>query len=138
MKRKTEGIGKYKSYFQGDLIIKKVSPYQYKVWQEFSYYTIKGGCIVVPKGFITDGASIPRLFWVIIGSPFTGRYSRAALVHDYLYHTQQYTRSRSDRIFLEAMKTLKVFWLKRRAMWMAVRTCAWIVWNKHKKELENV
>src|SRR5689334_1061409 len=42
--------------------------------------------IVVPAGFVTDLASIPRAFW---GPPFfltpAGQYSRAAIIHDYLY-----------------------------------------------------
>ena len=35
-----------------------------------------------PKGMTTDGASIPRALWTLIGSPYTGNYRRAALVHD--------------------------------------------------------
>jgi hypothetical protein len=34
------------------------------------------------KGYQTDGASIPPALWALIGSPFTGNYRRAAIVHD--------------------------------------------------------
>ena len=40
--------------------------------------------IVVPKGFVTDFASIPQPLWALGLSPH-GQYSRAAIVHDYLY-----------------------------------------------------
>lgn len=29
-----------------------------------------------------DGTSIPRALWTLVGSPFTGDYRRAAIVHD--------------------------------------------------------
>lgn len=37
----------------------------------------------IPKGFIFDGASIPRLFWNML-SP-TGYLFLAGLIHDYIY-----------------------------------------------------
>ena len=61
--------------------------------------------ITVPAGFVTDLASIPRQFW---GPPLyltpTGRYSRAAIVHDYLYWSQKCTRDQADRLLVIAMK----------------------------------
>lgn len=38
--------------------------------------------IGIPQGTVSDGASIPRALWWLVGSPFAGRYRRAALVHD--------------------------------------------------------
>lgn len=37
----------------------------------------------VPSGARIDGASIPRVLWALIGSPFTGLYRRASVPHDY-------------------------------------------------------
>lgn len=36
----------------------------------------------VPSGTETDGASIPKQFWTIMGGPFEGSYRDAAVVHD--------------------------------------------------------
>jgi hypothetical protein len=33
-----------------------------------------------PEGFVTDGASIPRVFWSIVGGPFEGPYRSAAVI----------------------------------------------------------
>ncbi len=101
-------------------------PFEYRVGSEDSNEVIR-----IPKGFITDGASIPKIFWSIIGGPW-GKYGYAAVVHDYLYHTKKYTRKKSDQIFLEAMKVLGVSWWKRRIMYQAVRWAGWIPWKKHK------
>lgn len=35
-----------------------------------------------PKGYVVDGASIPRALWSLVGSPYTGDYRRASIVHD--------------------------------------------------------
>ncbi len=100
----------------------------------FEYYTEDGeDTIIVPAGFISDGASIPRIFWTIIGSPWSGKYGRAAVIHDYLYYKQIFTRKKSDLIFLEGMKVLGVSWWKRHLMYRAVRMASWIPWNKYKE-----
>ena len=39
----------------------------------------------INRNFAFDGASIPRLFWSTTGSPYTPRFIRAALLHDFLY-----------------------------------------------------
>lgn len=63
--------------------------------------------IVVPKGFVTDFASIPELFWSTGLSP-QGPYSKAAIVHDWLYWTQGCTKSQADNILVIAMKESRV------------------------------
>ena len=87
--------------------------------------------ITVKKGFKFDGASIPKLFWNVIGSPFTGKYRVAALIHDGLYAAEAYERDICDIIFLEIMKEHGVSWLKRHTMYMAVRAGGWAVWKTH-------
>ena len=51
--------------------------------------------IIVPKGFITDLASVPRFFWRLF--PPGGVYNEAAIIHDYLYDTN------CDRRFADTM-----------------------------------
>lgn len=74
--------------------------------------------IIVKVGFVTDLASIPKLFWNIL-PPF-GAYTAAAVVHDYLYQAHEHTRRHADAIFLAAMKELKVSRWKRALMHRAV------------------
>jgi hypothetical protein len=78
--------------------------------------------VIVPAGFVTDGASIPRLFWSLMG-PF-GLYFEAAIVHDFLYSTGgcgALSRLQCDLIFLEAMTAIGVSWLTRSIIYRAVR-----------------
>lgn len=57
--------------------------------------------ITVKKGFVTDGASIPRIFWSIIGGPFEGPLLFAAVVHDGLYTKMELPREECDGILKE-------------------------------------
>ena len=77
--------------------------------------------VVVPQGFITDLASIPRIFRFLIVK--NGRHRAAAIPHDYLCRLGLgFSRVTADKIFLEAMKLLKVPRLRRRLMYWAVRS----------------
>jgi hypothetical protein len=86
-----------------------------------------GMLIRVPGGFETDGASIPRPLWALL--PTWGRYSRAAVVHDWLCealktgrpHRYGRTYAEAAAVFREAMKVCGVGGLARWGMWAAVR-----------------
>ncbi len=85
------------------------------------YETLSGNLIIVPQGFISDGASIPRFFWRLIGSPWSGKYGRAAVVHDFMCFSKEFTRKQADIVFYESMKELGVPYWKRKIMYFAVR-----------------
>ena len=91
------------------------------------------GIITVPAGFLTDGASVPRIFWNIF-SPF-GSCFPAALIHDYLYSKASspewvIDRDMVDGIFLAAMKDVGVGWLTRHVIYRAVRLGGWVSYKK--------
>ena len=117
--------------FKGKYQLNEFTPYTYKTLAELSYTTNKGIIHTVPIDFITDGASIPKLFWSFVGSPFTGLYRRPSLIHDYFYATQKVKRNYADRIFLEGMKDEGVSWWKRKTMYFAVRGFAGRIWKRH-------
>jgi hypothetical protein len=74
--------------------------------------------ITVPKGFVTDLASIPRFFWSAF--PKTGPYMSAAILHDYLYWDQRCSRDDADRIFDIEMRSYGVADTSRRLIYSAV------------------
>ncbi len=83
--------------------------------------------VVVPKGFVTDFASIPRLFWPAL--PPDGEYAYAAVVHDYLYWSQTRSREEADDILKIAMEDFKVGTVKAGAIYAAVRVAGKAAWN---------
>jgi len=102
---------------------------QLETWVVLEDYIYKD--IVVPRGFQTDLASIPRILWNII-APFE-LSTEAPVVHDYLYQTGgdkgKYTRKQADKIFYELMLKEGVCWWKRTVAYNAVRTFAWGSWK---------
>jgi hypothetical protein len=78
------------------------------VLEAYSYSDADGHTLTAGPGFPTDGASIPRALWTIVGSPFTGTYIGAAVIHDVGCDTHQYSWQTTHRMFYTAMRRLGV------------------------------
>lgn len=90
--------------------------------------------VIVPRGFVTDFASIPKPLQVLRGLlPTTDRYGTAALVHDYLYWRQDCTREESDNIMAMAMTDAGVPLLERRIIHEGVRQFGQSAWDENKR-----
>ncbi|MEW8049301.1 MAG: DUF1353 domain-containing protein [Candidatus Thiodiazotropha sp.] len=61
---------------------------QFQLLNEYRQITEDGRELIVPAGYITDGASIPRFAWSIVGGPMSRPYLYAALPHDFRYEVQ--------------------------------------------------
>lgn len=120
---------------------------RFELREEFDYEVGalgSGRIIRVPKGFVTDFASIPQLFWNIL--PPWGVYGKACIVHDYLYQggviMEAYptlpgvvihrdpTREEADNILREAMDALGVGWWTRNIIFRGVRLGGQGIWDK--------
>ena len=90
----------------------KVSLVDYKKYKTYNFE--------IPKGYCYDGASIPKVFWRIIGSNTDNKFLIPALIHDVLCENHNYIdndRAFSTEVFnalLEAGKVnaFKRFWMK--------------------------
>lgn len=99
-------------------------------------YTIgeSGHRIVVPRGFVTDFASVPRIFWTFF--PRHGEYTRAAIVHDFLYWEQKCTREQADELFDIVMAGTHVDSTSRFTIYAAVRVWGNDAWEENAVEKE--
>lgn len=88
--------------------------------------------LTVPPNFITDFASVPRIFWSIISPIDT--HAKAAVLHDFMYVTAPFERLVCEKIFLEALTVLKVEEWKRTCIYNSVRWLGWRRWNELRKE----
>lgn len=111
--------------FVGELIGKN----KWRVYVPFEYHVGRypsETIIYVPVGFVTDFASVPRVFWPII-SPID-EHGKASVVHDYLYEIRMFSKYECDKIFLEAMEVLKISKVKRYIMFCMVVAFGWKRW----------
>ncbi len=115
--------------FVGDAnpLVKQVGDRDWEVVEPLTYRGTTDE-FVVPAGMPTDFASVPRAFvWFL---PRYGRYTRAAILHDYLWRfrvndpTEPISRADADGLFRRVMRELGVPFLRRWIMWTAVRLAA--------------
>ena len=76
---------------------------------------------VARKGNLTDGASIPKYLWSIMGAPLAGKYRRAAVIHDVFCKNRSRTYGAVHAVFYEAMLADGVGKIKAKIMYWAVR-----------------
>lgn len=96
---------------------------RWRLTADLAYHSQLHGMIIVPSGFITDFASVPRLpvaYWL------TGDTAHAsAVVHDYLcrvhYESCKISWKRAAQVFIEAMKHEQVPAWRRTMMYWGVR-----------------
>lgn len=98
-----------------------------------------GATITVPREFITDFASVPRLPFAYLLAG--GRAPGPAVVHDYLYqHPEWDDRELADTIFREALAVQQSalgYDAESPAMiltmWAGVRAGGWYAWQQHRQ-----
>ena len=67
----------------------------YRLAEDFAVVTADGERDDIPAGFITDGASIPALAWMLVGHPYDPDYICEALVHDFRWRKAKTWRQRT-------------------------------------------
>lgn len=135
-----------------------ISPIADGVYQLVETYTYqwksKGTTwkIIIPKGYKSDGCSVPRIAWTLSGITPDGLIRSAAILHDWLYdhagrlphgsfkrlengvwidtHTTFWKRKEADQFFANVMKASGVSKFKRRIAYLAVRMGGWTGWKK--------
>lgn len=79
-----------------------------RMWDVLSFMDSMGMVWAVAVGFISDVSSHPQFTWSFFGGPLSGKYRRAAILHDWLLaiaarHDGTMTVQRAHEIFREAM-----------------------------------
>ena len=97
--------------FSGDPVTKWLSEdgddRNMEIVQDFSFTGPDGLVWKAPRGSIVNGASIPRPLWSVVGSPYTGDYRRASVVHDVACQAaggDVAKRREADRMFYHACR----------------------------------
>lgn len=77
----------------------------------------------IPKGYCWDGASIPRLFWRLIGAKTDPRFLVPSMIHDVLCENHNYVdndRYFADKVFERLLYCSKVNGFSRWMMFHSV------------------
>ena len=106
--------------FENQACIVPFKGYEYKTCQKMKVL-IDDKKYVVPKGFETDLASIPRLLWPIFAPQYSG-FVAPAILHDYLYRcNNNITRVYADEVLYSALITEDVTAFTASKFYLGVR-----------------
>ena len=112
------------SHFKTRLIMEAVDG-GWQLTQPFIYRSELLNCdIEVPTGYVTDLASVPRLFRFIVPVA-NAKNRRAAVVHDYLCTNPEgivKDQKQADQVFREALGVVGVGRFRSAALYYPVRT----------------
>ena len=112
------------SHFQTALVAEAVDG-GWRLHAPLVYYSdVLGRTVTVPTGYVTDLASVPRLFRFIVPVA-NAKNRRAAVVHDYLCtHPEGLVKDQkqADMVFREALSVVGVGRFRSAALYYPVRT----------------
>jgi hypothetical protein len=119
----------------------------WEVLEEWNYTLPDKTKIIIPVGFVFDGASIPRIFWAIL-SP-VGLLLTPGLIHDYAYrynkllcydsgdnqtvYKNKAGRAYWDRLFRDVAIDVNGFKIINNIAWIALVAFGWIAWNAKRR-----
>ncbi|MGK8465651.1 DUF1353 domain-containing protein [Nocardia cyriacigeorgica] len=105
-------------FSDGGIVVEELDERFWQVAEPLEYHGATER-FVVPAGFRTDFASVPRpVVWLI---PRYGAYTKAAILHDYLLSSGVVSAADADGIFRRTLGELGVSVPRRWMMWAAVR-----------------
>lgn len=115
-------------------ILAPLSNGNYILTKSYKIRLDNGDLITIPKGYQTNGADIPRIFWRLY-PPYAPEYMPAVLIHDYLcdkaideYANKADLREKflyADNAFREILEKLNISKSKVKLFYNAVR-----LWHK--------
>jgi len=125
------------SSFTAPPAVRPMGNNKFKLLESFEYYYAVGKedteSIIVPKGFVTDFASIPSaLHWII--NPTDQHIMKPAMIHDILYTKEKifksgteefYTRRESDVLMFDMMRIQGAPLWKLIGVYLALRAGGW-------------
>ena len=111
----------YFGRFEGELILKPLAKTgEMRLMNDYSFIDPAGGRWDAPAGTISDGASIPRYLWIVLGDPWGADYRNAAVIHDVACKRQDRPWETVHLTFYYAMLAAGVSELKADIMYQGV------------------
>lgn len=110
---------KYGSY-SGRVQAEWITKGQMRLLNDFSYTDPEGIKWLASKGSVVNGASIPSSLWGFIGSPFSGEYRDASVIHDVACVERKRSWEMVHKAFYNGMKASGVSSTLAKIMYAAV------------------
>lgn len=111
------------------LIVMAMRADHWRLVQDMMYQTKSGKIITVPKDFLTNLASVPRVLRPILNR--NGKSRRPAVLHDWLYTNQVcVSRKEADKLFYEALRSEGMNWAGAQVYYRGVRAFGFLYFQQ--------
>jgi len=122
---------------------------KWELSEDWHYKLPNGTPIIIQKGFIFDGASVPRVFWWLPGLSPTGILFIPGLIHDFAYANRSlrmplkdtlvkygYLEKRRywDKLFRQVGTAVNGVYLIDWVAWFCLLIGGWHAWRSHRRE----
>ena len=98
------------------VVVQPIDKDKFRVYKDLSYRDIN-----IPKGFVTNGANIPRVFWSLF-PPNSPEYLSAVVLHDFMCAKRGvFTYKEADDAFYRAMVDIGVSKWKAKLFYISCR-----------------
>lgn len=142
---KTKGLGFFARVW------KLISVKRDWMLKENYMFTLKDGTnLIIPKGFIFDGASVPKPLWFILDP--VGLLLVPGIIHDYAYRYDfvwaekegsyyKYKKGAGqkfwDKLFLDVSMQINDMVITDRIAYYSLRLFGFMAWNENRKKASN-
>jgi hypothetical protein len=125
---------KYREKPKIEIIAETTNGDVFKLARSMVYFCGKR-TVKVPKGFASDGASVPQFLWSTVSPKIDHRTLAAAILHDFLYRTTPHgwTRWQADLVFVKFCRLDGLNWWRSFKAWLGVRLFGASAWNSSNK-----
>ena len=96
------------------------------------------GRVTINAGFVTDGASVPRMAWFLAGHPMESPRIVAALAHDWLYASHVTDRKTADEIYAAILRAVGRASWRVAVEYAALRAFGASAWHEHDLEAQYI
>lgn len=105
-----------------------------RLLDDFVYHDADARRWVAPKGLVSDGASIPRVVWSVIGPPIGAPYFNAGLLHDARYRLADCEKKVADLLLWDAALCGGTSEEHAAIIAEAVATCGHEAWEENRRK----
>jgi len=100
------------------------------------YFSVDGEIYEIPRGTVTDGGSIPRLFWTI-SPPMSGPFAQGFPVHDWFYSVDgpDIGRFKADLVLYHMGRHRGASIIEAQAIKSAVNLFGWMSYKKGRDKI---
>ena len=101
-------------------------------------FELKEYNVLVPRSFLTDGASIPNIFWSLTYPPYHPCIIAGAVVHDWIFLNHQMSQDDANKLLHEIMTRNGANSIKSKMIYEGLKTFGAFAWKRSEQDIQKL